>query len=170
MKKTLVTALALAIAGCGGGPSGSAAPRATPRAEPASIVAQVRAVGATGHELDEQPLRDPQVQDLRERAQQLEARGEFRDAGALVDQALAISVDDPDLLQWKAELALHRAAWAEAESFALRSYARGPKLGGLCRRNWATVQHARAHRGDAAGAAGAKAKIDACTVAPPVRM
>lgn len=170
MKRFLAPALALAIAGCSSGPSGSAAQQATPRATPATLVAQVRAVGASGNEVDVQPLRDPQVQDLRDRAEQLEAQGRVGDAGALLDQALAISVDDPDLLQWKAELALHRAAWAEAETLAMRSYERGPKLGGLCRRNWATLQHARMARGDSAGAVAANAKIRACTVAPPVRM
>ena len=170
MKKFLMPALALALAGCGGSPAGPVAQRATPRAEPAAMVAQVRAVGATGHELDVQPLRDPQVQDLRDRAGQLEAQGRTKDAEALVDQALAISVEDPDLLQWKAELALYRRAWAEAESLAMRSFERGPKLGGLCRRNWATLQHARDSRGDAAGAATARQRIDGCAVTPPVRM
>ena len=130
----------------------------------------MRAIGATGHEIDVQPLRDPQVQDLRDRAQQLETQGRHRDAEALVDQALAISVEDPDLLQWKAELALYRRAWADAEALAMRSFERGPKLGGLCRRNWATLQHARAARGDAAGAAVARQRVVGCTVAPPVRM
>ena len=170
MKKFLVPALALAIAGCSGSPTGPAARRPATLATPAALVAQVRAVGVSGHELDVQPLRDPQVQDLRDRAEQLEAQGRIRDADALVDQALAISVDDPDLLQWKAELALHRSAWVEAETLALRSWERGPKLGGLCRRNWATVQRARGRRGDAAGSAAAQARVDACTVAPPVRM
>ena len=170
MNRFLVPALALALAGCSSSPSGPAAGRSPTHADPAAMVAQVRAVGATGREIDVQPLRDPQVQDLRDRAQQLETQGRHRDAEALVDQALAISVEDPDLLQWKAELALYRRAWADAEALAMRSFERGPKLGGLCRRNWATLQHARAARGDAAGAAVARQRVVGCTVAPPVRM
>ena len=171
MKRLLAVSIVLALAGCSGGPSSPSAGRGTKKsADAATTVAAIRAVGKSGAELDVQPLRDPQVQDLRDHAESFEAQGKTRQAEALVDQALAISVEDPDLLQWKAELAVYRKDWAGAETLATRSYERGPKLGGLCRRNWATIQHARGVRGDAAGAATAKQKIDACTVMPPVRM
>ena len=83
---------------------------------------------------------------------------------------LLISPGDPDLLQWKAELSLYRKDWTAAEQLAMQSYEGGPQLGGLCRRNWATVQYARAGRGDSAGAETARQRIAGCTVAPPVRM
>ena len=134
------------------------------------MVAAVRAVGQTGQELEVQPLRDPQVQDLRDQAEALERQGKTRDAEARISQALAISVDDPDLLQWKAELALYRRAWVEAEQLANRSFERGPRLGGLCRRNWATIQHARRSAGNTAGAAQAGQQAVLCTLDPPVRM
>jgi hypothetical protein len=57
-----------------------------------------------------------------------------------------------------------------AEQLASDSFDKGPKLGGLCRRNWTTVQLARESRGDAAGADVARRQLDRCTVAPPVRM
>jgi hypothetical protein len=161
----------LLLAGCSSGPSGPVASRGSGHpADPATLVAAVRATGATGNELEVQPLRDPQVQDLRDEALMRERQGRTNDADALLDRALAISIDDPDLLQWKAELAMLRRDWAAAEGLAARSYEKGPRLGGLCRRNWATIQYARASRGDAAGAAVAKAQMDACMVAPPVRM
>ena len=165
------TVLLLLAAGCTSGPSAPASSgRGTPRADPAAIVAAVRAAGTTGNELEVQPLRDPQVQDLRDQAEALEERGDRKRAEALLDQALAISVDDPDLLQWKAELAIYRKDRAATEQLAARSFERGPKLGGLCRRNWIAIQHARTGRGDAAGATAARARVDDCTVAPPVRM
>jgi hypothetical protein len=171
MRRLLTLSILLALAaGCSSGPSAPASSgRGAPR-DAASLVASIRAAGKIGNELDVQPLRDPQVQDLRDRAESLEAQGQTRQAEALIDQALAISTDDPDLLQWKAELAVYRKDWALAEQFAARSYQMGPRLGGLCRRNWTTLQHARSSRGDAAGAATAKQSIDACRVAPPVRM
>ncbi|KFN51411.1 hypothetical protein [Arenimonas composti] len=169
----LAVATATALAACSSGPSAPApAPRRAGPAplDPPAMVAAVRAAGQTGVELEVQPLRDPQVEDLRDAAAAQERAGRLRDAEAALDRALAISVDDPDLLQWKAELALLRRAWEQAEQLANSSYERGPKLGGLCRRNWATVEQSRLARGDAVGAANAGAQIARCTVAPPVRM
>lgn len=172
MKYLLVFVMALLLAACGGSPSSPSSSRAAPLApsEPASLVAAVRAAGESVAELDVQPLRDPQVQDLRDDAEALEAQRKYGQAEVRIDQALAISVDDPDLLQWKAELALYRKDWGGAERLATQSFDKGPRLGGLCRRNWATLQHARAARGDSAGAETARQKIAVCTVAPPVRM
>lgn len=137
---------------------------------PSALVATVRATGVSGVELEVQPLRDPQVEDLRQRAQSLEVAGKHKQADATLLQALAIVPHDPDLVQWRAELALLRKAWREAEQLANASYERGPKLGGLCRRNWTTVLLAREVRKDAAGAAVARQQRERCTVAPPVRM
>ncbi len=149
-------------------PAARRAPAAKP--DPQALVAAVRAVGEHGEELEVAPLRDPHVEDLLASAESHEAAGRVRDAQAALDQALAITPQAPDLLQWKAELALLRKAWAEAEALANQSYELGPRLGGLCRRNWATIQHARDLRGDAPGAEVARRQVDACTVAPPVRM
>ncbi len=171
MRTVLIVSILLSLAACGG-PSSPSSARRTPagKSDPAALVAAVRAAGQSVVELEVQPLRDPQVQDLRDEAEALESRGRHAEAEARIDQALAVSVDDPDLLQWKAELSMYRRNWAVAEQLAGRSFAMGPKLGGLCRRNWATMQHARASRGDAAGAEAARQKIAGCTVAPPVRM
>lgn len=171
----LLRALALSatlglLAGCASSPAATPPGAAVPTTSPAELVAQVRAAGQTGHELEVQPLRDPQVEDLRARATALEQAGDAGAATAVLEQALAITPDDPDLLQWQAELALLQRQWTRAEKLAARSYELGPKLGGLCRRNWATIGHARAMRGAPQAAAVAHAQAGSCIVAPPARM
>lgn len=135
-----------------------------------SMVMQVRAAGQIGNELDVQPLRDPQVEDLRAAATQAETRGDFAAAKRALSQALLVTPEDPELLQWQAELALATRDWLQAEQLATRSFANGPKLGGLCRRNWTTLRFAAEARGNAAAAAQAQQRLAACTVAPPTRM
>lgn len=142
------------------------------RAVPASrdMVAQVRAAGFADDALDVQPLRDPQVEDLRVRASRSEAAGDYAAATHAIAQALALLPNDPELLQSAAELALYRNDWAQAEINATKSYERGPKLGSLCRRNWTTLKFVRSARGNSAAVAEAVAKVAACAVEPPVRM
>lgn len=171
MKALWVIGLAVCLVGCGGGTGGTPAKRpAKARADVVALVASVREAGVQGVELEVQPLRDPQVEDLRHRAEAEEAAGEYVAANATLDQALALVPGDPDLLQWKAELALLRRIWSQAEALANQSYENGPRLGGLCRRNWTTIRHARRLAGNAEGAEIARRQVDACTVAPPVRM
>lgn len=171
--KLLITgamALALTLTACGRGASPAKEGRSSAKPDVASQVAAVRAAGVSGNELEVQPLRDPQVEDLRAQAEAQEAKRETKQASATLDQALVLSPGDPDLLQWQAELALLGRKWLSAEQLANDSFQKGPKLGGLCRRNWTTIAFAREGRGDAAGAAVARDQVDSCTVAPPVRM
>ncbi|MFY2765351.1 hypothetical protein [Arenimonas sp. MALMAid1274] len=170
MKKMLVMACVLGLVACSSGSPPPERGRPVAKVDPAALVAQVRAAGQQGNELEVQPLRDPQVEDLRASAEALEAAGKIKPAIAALDRALLISVGDPDLLQWKAELALLQRAWLPAEQLANESFTQGPKLGGLCRRNWTTIALARSSRGDDAGAEVARRQVDGCTVAPPVRM
>lgn len=167
-------ALAIVLAslvGCSGGTS-SGMTESKPAIRPAgaTLLQQVRAAGQVGDELDVQPLRDPRVEDLRSAASQAEAKGDFDGAGRLLTQAALLTPDDPDLLQWQAELALVARDWARAEQLASRSFDKGPKLGGLCRRNWTTLRLAAEARGDALLLAQAQQRVVGCTVAPPVRM
>jgi Flp pilus assembly protein TadD len=168
----LLVATGLGLGGCSGGTSAglSDAPSPTRPGATGSLVQRVRAAGQVGNELDVQPLRDPQVEDLRVTAAQAERQGDFSGAGRALKQALLLSPNDPDLLQWQAELALAGRDWRAATQLATRSYASGPKLGGLCRRNWTTIQLAAQARGDGVAAAQAQSKVDTCTVAPPTRM
>jgi hypothetical protein len=163
--------LACTLAGCESGGAGTAhgAPaRARMGAGPA-LLQEVRAAGQLGNELDVQPLRDPQVEDLRASASAAEARGDYAGAQGALAQAIRISPQDPDLLQWHAEMSLVKHDWAGAEQFATQSWERGPKLGGLCRRNWTTIRLAAESRGDAVAAGQAQQRTAACAVAPPNR-
>jgi tetratricopeptide (TPR) repeat protein len=159
----------LLLAACTSAPRPLAAPAAPP-VPGTALLQQVRSAGRLGVELDVQPLRDPQVADLRARATQAVARGDYAAAEADIRQALALTPADPDLLQWQAELALVRRDFATAGQAAQRSFDTGPKVGGLCRRNWTTLQLAAEARGDAAATAAARTQAASCKVAPPVRM
>lgn len=138
---------------------------------PRDLIAEVRAAALDGNDVIEvQPLADPRVADLRERALRLHDGGEFDAADLALQQALEITPDHPELLQLRAELALLREAFEDAERLAARSYELGPRLGGLCRRNWATVRLSREMRGMDDAAAVAAEQAQRCTLEPPVRM
>lgn len=169
---SVLIATALLLAGCGGSTS-SAITESTKTTRASNLnnaLAQVRAAGVIGNELDVQPLRDPQVEDLRSAATRAEERGDFAGARGILTQALLITPEDPELLQRQAEMALAEHQWAQAEQLATRSYAKGPQLGGLCRRNWTTLRIAAQARGDGVAAAQAQQRVGVCTVAPPTRM
>jgi tetratricopeptide (TPR) repeat protein len=167
--KQLALPLILALAACSAPPS--TPEKAKPAVPQRDLVAEVRASGVEAEDaLDVQPLRDPAIDDLRAAATEHERARRFEQADASLDAALKIAPSDPELWQLRAEIALYREDFEAAEQFANGSFARGPKLGGLCRRNWTTVRLAREMRGDATGAANASAQTTRCTVEPPVRM
>ena len=156
----------LALAACATGEPASPPPGSLTRATPQQQVAAIHAAAGDGEgELAIQPLRDPKVEDLRARAERLQAQGYHREAAQALDQALEIVPDDPALLQERAEAALLLGDHTRAEALARRAFETGSKVGPLCRRHWATIEQARLLEGDAAGAAAAKARIDQCTVA-----
>ena len=166
----LALAATLVLAACSSPP----APQkqaARPDVAPRDLVAEVRAAGANGDDsLEVQPLRDPVVEDLRANATKAEAAGKHEDADGYLKQALIFSPDDPELLQWRAELLLAQDFFDEAAILANRSFEQGPKLGALCRRNWTTIKLAREMRGNDAEATAAAQQASRCTVEPPVRM
>lgn len=167
----LALAISFVLAGCGAG-GASSANGAAARAhmgEGPVLLQQVRAAGEMGRELDVQPLRDPQVEDLRAIATAAEAKGDYAGAQRALARALEISPKDPDLLQWQAEMSLVAHDWSHAQAYAEQSWTLGPKLGGLCRRNWTTLQLAAEARSDAAAASHARQQTAACAVAPPTR-
>lgn len=148
--------------------------RTVPDFNPAAAVAAVRAVGrADAKELDVQPLRDPRVEDLRQRAATLEREGDLRGAGKLLDHALSIQADNPALLQERAENALLQGSIGAAERWADQAVQQGSTVGPLCRRHWETIAQVRAARAEpppeAPTAAAARKQRDACTVAAPKR-
>ncbi len=170
MRVALLSFALFVIAACATTPAPVSQPLALTAATPEAMVATIRA--AAGNDPDElavQPLRDPMVEDLRQAATRLEAQRQYAQAVAALDQALAISGDDPALLQERAEAAVLLRDFEAAESYARRADALGAKVGPLCRRHWATVQQARLMAGDAPGAAAARTRIEACKVAGPNR-
>jgi len=158
-----------------------AACTSTPPAPPAPSIDGVAAVtairaagGAASTELDVQPIRDPQVDDLREDAERFEKSGQHEQAIAALDQALQLNPDDPALLQERAEAALLVKDLAGAERFARLGIERGSKVGPLCRRHWETIAQVRQARPvplEAPGetVADARRERDACTIAAPAR-
>jgi predicted Zn-dependent protease len=169
MRRMLALALPLALAACSQPPPAPTAAKAeTPSRD---LVAEVRAVGAEDPDtLDVQPLRDPAVEDLRAAAARHERARDYDAADAALLQALKIIPEDPELLQLRAEIALRRAQYPQAEQLAQASWQRGPRLGGLCRRNWATIRLAREMLSNPAAAAAATQQAARCTLEPPVRM
>ncbi len=164
--------LALAtIAACSTTPP----PPPAPAFDALAAVNAIRAAGgAASTELDVQPIRDPQVEDLREEATRLERSGQYAQAAAALDHALQINPDDPALLQERAEAALLTQQPDAAERYARQALERGSKVGPLCRRHWETiaqVRQAQPHPVDVpgAGVADARRERDACTVAAPAR-
>ncbi|NYZ61596.1 hypothetical protein H0E82_02285 [Luteimonas sp. SJ-16] len=171
MSRVLACAGLLALAACttpvsAPGPAVQPATEATPQ----EMVAMIRGAAGDGDgELAVQPIRDPMVEDLRERAVALEAGGDLDAAVAALDQALDIVDGDPALLQERAELAILQGDFERAGVLAERGYALGSQVGPLCRRHWITLEQVRLMAGDVDGAASARGQADGCRVAGPQR-
>ncbi len=162
--------LACALAACSSAPPAPPPAPALTQATPEQMVASIRAAAGDGEdELAVQPLRNAEVEDLRQAAQRLEAQKQYADAARALDDAIAIVSEDPALLQERAEIALLEGDHATAAALAERAHALGSQVGPLCRRHWATIEQVRLKTGDAAGAAEANGRVDACTVAAPNR-
>ncbi len=153
----------LMLAACGTTPPPPvpAAPVVTPQQRLDAVRA---AAGVDDTELDVQPLRDPQVEDLRVRAHEALAGGQAEAAADALNQALLIVPDDPAVLQERAEIALLQAQYERAETLARRAYDVGSRVGPLCRRHWATIEQARLARDQAENAASARGQLATCTV------
>jgi hypothetical protein len=170
MTRALVAAACAALlAACSSTGTSTPRPGAVRMASGSALLQQVRSAGQLGNELDVQPLRDPQVEDLRAAATAAEIRADWPGAQRALARALEFSPNDPELLQWQAEIALVGHDFVRAQQLATQSWERGPKLGGLCRRNWTTIRFAAESRRDAAAAAQAQQRAAACAVAPPNR-
>lgn len=150
-------------------------PPPAPAFDAGAAVNAIRAAGgAASTELDVQPIRDPQVEDLREDAVRLERAGQYAEAAAALDQALQINPEDPALLQERAEAALLTRQLDAAQHYAQQALERGSKVGPLCRRHWETIAQVRQARPagveiPGASVADARRQRDACTVAAPAR-
>lgn len=161
----------LSMTACSTAPSLPAAP-AVPKVAPEQRLAAAIAAskGVDDRELAVQPLRDPQVQDLRDVATAAIAARNYGAAADALNQALLIVADDPAVLQERAEVALLQSENERAETLAKRAFDLGSKVGPLCRRHWATIEQARLARGLSQDAASAHGQIESCTVAGLNRM
>jgi len=185
-KRATLLAAILALGACSAPPPKSTAPAF----DAVALVKTIRAAGtASSNELDVQPLRDPQIEDLRQQAAQLEAKHMYRGAADLLDRAMQLNAEDPALLQDRAELALLLHEPAQAEQLAKQGVDVGSTTGPLCRRHWETLLQTALLRANdrvirrdeseaqavarvgaaAAQVRDARSRRDACTVSAPNR-
>lgn len=137
---------------------------------PEQMLAKIHANNAVSNELAFQAMPDEALLDLRDQAQQAQTDGNLELAQNLLNQALAINQKDPEILQMLAELAILQNSFANAERLAFSSFQAGPKLGGLCRRNWLTVHYAKMARGLSMPESQLAKSLAECTIVPPARM
>ncbi|MEO6969116.1 MAG: tetratricopeptide repeat protein [Rhodanobacteraceae bacterium] len=143
----------------------------TMRAPDHDVVASIRAAGTRDTSvLEVAPLRNPAVDETLKDAHNAEAAGNVEAAIAKTDAALRLAPDAPDILQYRAELAVRAKDYTTAENDARRSYSLGPKLGGLCMRNWQTVLEIKQLKGNAVAVQNARSARDKCHVQGPIRM
>lgn len=159
----VVSATSLLLSACVSAPSPPPAPLDT--TTPAQRLAAVEAAaGVDDTELSVQPLRDPQVDDLREAAIAQRKAGDLAAAAEALNQALLHVDSDPGILQERAEVALLQGDWVRAETLAKKAVDLGSRTGPLCRRHWATIEQARLARAEKENAVSAHAQIEGCTV------
>lgn len=160
--------LAATLAGC------SHPPQPAPgnsRLSPTSMVEAIRAARASDRSVVQvTPLRDPNVDGYLDGAHADENAGKYQAALEKVNQALKLSPDAPDILQFRAEIEILLGQDAAAEADARRSYGLGAKVGGLCASNWETVLQIAESKNDQTGVQSARMARDACHKAGPVRM
>ncbi len=157
------TAASLLLAACVSTPPSP--PVVQDTTTPAQRLAAVEAIaGVDDTELSVQPLRDAQVDDLRENAISKRKAGDLAGAAEDLNQALMLVDNDPGILQERAEVALLQADWARAETLAKKAVDLGSRTGPLCRRHWATIEQSRLARAEKENAVSAHAQIEGCTV------
>lgn len=155
--------LASLAAGCSLFPGKPAAPAPVAIMPTYDMVAAIRAAGAREKSvIDVTPLSDPAVTALQVAARHDELAGQYGAAAHTLDQALKLAPDSPDLLQYRAEIAVRLKDFSDAEKLAHESWSLGPKLGPLCARNWQTIVEMRLAQRDKAGAAAAQRLVQAC--------
>ncbi|MFT3762147.1 MAG: hypothetical protein QM761_05945 [Pseudoxanthomonas sp.] len=164
----LVLGIAALAAGCAPpAPVKPTVPEVPPQQRLSAVLA---AAGGDDKELSVQPLRDPQVEDLRAKAAQAMAAQDYAAAADALNQALLIVADDPAVLQERAEVALVQGEYERAQTLAQRAVDLGSAVGPLCRRHWATIEQAQQALGLDTEAAVSHGKIEGCTVSGVNRM
>ncbi len=162
---------ALALTACTQTAPPSAMVKPIAKVDPARAVRAIREAGAgVDSAVQVHPLRDPAIDGFLKRAHEAEARHDVPAAIEAANKALKLDPIAPEIVQYLAELEAARGDWSRADQLAMKSFSLGPKIGGLCARNWQTVIEARTALGDAATAAQAGVRIKECRVPPRLRM
>ncbi|MEO7064659.1 MAG: tetratricopeptide repeat protein, partial [Dokdonella sp.] len=160
---SIVAALALGACTQSAPPTSVVKPIA--KVDPANAVRTIRAAGAgVDSAVQVHPLRDPAIDGFLKKANEAEARNDIAAAIDAANKALKLAPDAPEIVQYLAELEVARGDWSKADQLAMKSFALGPKVGGLCARNWQTVIEARTALGDAATVAQARLRLKECRV------
>jgi len=137
---------------------------------PEEMLVKIHANNEVKNEVAFQALPDEELLELRDKARQAQADGNLELTDTLLAQALAINAKDPEIIQMQAEVALLQNSFADAERLALSSYQAGPKLGGLCRRNWLTMHYAKSAQGLPITKDQLAKRLAECTIVPAARM
>lgn len=114
------------------------------------------------------PLQNPAVTALLAEASSAESVGNFDQATVLLERALRIQPQNPEILQHMAEIQIQKKDYQQALNFAQRSYDVGPRVGEICSRNWHTISVARDHLNNEAGSREAQKIASACMNTKPV--
>lgn len=162
MKLPLLLGLLL-LAGC-------AAQAPQPAASP-DVEMTVRAPASEDSEgVQVYSLQKPAVKQLVAQAKTAESAGNLDQATGLIERALRIQPQDPQLLQQMAEIKLQEADFQQALNFAVRSYESGPRVGEICSRNWRTISVARESLADLSGSVDAEARARQCMNTRPKKL
>lgn len=113
------------------------------------------------------PLADADVLWFRKRALTLEQERKFDEAETVLREALNIRQDDPALWQQRAEIALAKRNFTDAEAHAKTAEGLGIDFGELCVRIRLTQAAAREESADPAGADSLRSKAKDCF--PPIQ-
>lgn len=148
------------------GPDAAAPPPSSP-AEKRRLLDELDELAAAADKdsvLDVAPLRDSNAHDWLAEARDAFRDKHFDDSRHAIEEGLALSPEDPELLQLRAELDLLAGDWRAASLGAYRAWQHSAKLGELCRRQWATIALARRERGSLQASQRALAQMARCRV------
>ena len=115
-------------------------------------------------------LQNPAVKQLVAQAKTAESAGRLDQASGLVERALRIQPQDPQLLQQMAEIKLQEADYQQALNFATRSYESGSRVGEICSRNWRTISVAKDNMQDMSGSVDAATRAKQCMNTRPKKL
>ena len=115
-------------------------------------------------------LQKPAVMQLVAQAKTAEGTGDLDQATSLIERALRIQPQDPQLLQQMAEIKLQESDFEQALNFATRSYDSGPRVGEICSRNWRTISVAKENLQDMNGSVEAESRAKQCMNVRPKKL